>query len=347
MKKITLLLLIIGLINRVRAQDDGALLLSGSVDTYYKYDFSDYRSPEGSSNIPTYFGNEQNSISLGMINFIAQKKVGKASFVGDLSFGSRGQNAGYLSGSLPNAEDGNSFHIQNLYVSYQFTEQFSMTAGYMGTFIGYEIISPTGNFNYSTSYLFSSGPFQNAGIKASYAFTDRIGLMVGLFNDWNVYQDSNGVSDFGAQLSLAPIEGWNACVNFLTGAPSGTIIDLTTSYQVLENTRLGLNVADFNAPHNAGGYAGGAIYVQQGLSNVVSLGLRGEYFNRKNYMEEEVSIEGTDVLSLTLSGNIKAGPLTIIPEFRFDEGSHDVFYNSSLSPVKSASQFLIAAVYSF
>src|SRR3546814_11977160 len=83
--------------------------------------------------------------------------------------------------------------------------------------------------NYTTSYLFSSGPFQNAGIKANYAFSDKVGLMVGLFNDWNVYQDFNGVSDFGAQLSLAPVEGWNAYINFITGSPSGTEIDVTTA----------------------------------------------------------------------------------------------------------------------
>src|SRR5690606_20918845 len=103
---------------------------------------------------------------------------------GEVSFGPRGQYQ-----SLLNGADGNSFHIQNLYMSYDFSDKFSMTAGFMGTFIGYEIISPAGNFNYSTSHLFSSGPFQNSGIKATYAFSDKVSLMAGLFTDWNVYQD--------------------------------------------------------------------------------------------------------------------------------------------------------------
>src|SRR5690606_6286245 len=135
MKKITAILLLSAVATNLYAQEGGGLEISGSVDTYYKYDFSGYTAEDGSSNIGTYFANEQNSISLGMINLIAKQSVGKASFVGDLSFGPRGQNASYLSGSIPNADDGNSFHIQNLYVSYQFTEQFSMTAGYMGTFV--------------------------------------------------------------------------------------------------------------------------------------------------------------------------------------------------------------------
>jgi hypothetical protein len=126
---------------------EAPLQISGSVDTYFKYDFA--KSP----NIKTYFGSEQNSVSIGMIDLALKKTTGKASFVGELSFGPRGQYQ-----SISNGADGNSFHIQNLYVNYAFTDKFSMTAGYMGTFIGYEVISPVANFNYSTSYLFGAVP---------------------------------------------------------------------------------------------------------------------------------------------------------------------------------------------
>ena len=347
MKKITAILLFGALSANLYAQEGSGLEISGSVDTYYKYDFSGYKAEDGSSNIGTYFGNEQNSISLGMVNLILKQRVGKASFVGDLSFGPRGQSAAYLSGSIPNSGDQNSFHIQNLYISYQFTERFSMTAGYMGTFVGYEVISPTGNFNYSTSYLFSSGPFQDAGIRAHYTFSDQVSLMVGLFNDWNVYQDFNGVSDVGAQLALTPVEDWSAYINFISGHATGTVIDLTTSYQVSDAFKLGLNAADYSATDDAGGYSGGALYAQHAITPSLALGLRGEYFTRKEYMEEEIEMGGEEILALTLSGNLKAGPLTIIPEVRFDNGSYEMFFTKSMRPVKNASQFLIAAVYAF
>ncbi len=342
MKKILIAskLMLLGLF--VSAQDE-SLTISGSVDAYYKYDFSKYKDTDGISNIPTSFANEQNSVSLGMINLILGKTVGKASFVGDVSFGPRGQGQ-----SLLTEGDGNSFHIQNLYMSYAFSDKFSMTAGFMGTFVGYEIISPTGNFNYSTSYLFSAGPFQNAGIKAEYAFSDKVGLMVGLFNDWNLYQDFDGVSDFGAQLSLAPVEGWEAYVNFLNGYNTGTIIDLTTSYQITDAFKVGLNAADFSATGtDAGGYSGGALYLQYGFSDAFALGARGEYFQTKDIGSGAGLIEGDSVLGLTLSANVKAGPLTFIPEFRFDNNSEEVFFNSSLNPTKSASQFSLALVYAF
>src|ERR1700760_3726925 len=74
---------------------DPPLVFSGSVDTYYKYDFS------GHANIPTSFANEHNSISIGMVDLGLKKTVGNASFVGELSFGPRGQQQ-----SIPNADPG-------------------------------------------------------------------------------------------------------------------------------------------------------------------------------------------------------------------------------------------------
>ena len=321
------------------------LQISGSVDTYYKYDFAK------SANLNTSFANEQNSISLGMIDLALKKTTGKASFVGELSFGPRGQ-----AQSIPNAagvydETDNSFHIQNLYINYAFSDKFTVTAGYMGTFIGYEVISPAANFNYSTSYLFTNGPFQNAGIKATYVFSDKVSLMAGLFNDWNAYQDFNGVSHIGAQLMIAPVTGWTAYLNVLSGrsagAPgNGTILDLTTGYQITEKFKLGLNAADYSVSNDNGGYSGVALYPQYAVTKAVALGLRGEYFNYKGIG----TAADASVTSLTFSANIKSGGLTFIPEFRFDNDKDFTqgFTKSDFTTAtKSASQFSLAAVYSF
>jgi hypothetical protein len=318
------------------------LQISGSVDTYYKYDFSKR------ANIGTSFAEDQNSISLGMIDLALKKTTGKASFVGELSFGPRGQYGSIPNGNGEAANGDNSFHIQNLYTSYAFTDQFSMTAGYMGTFVGYEVIAPTGNFNYSTSYLFTNGPFQNAGIKANYVFSPKFALMVGLFDDWNVYKDLNGVSHFGAQVTVSPVEGWTAYLNMLTGrsagAPgTGSIYDLTTAYQLTEKFKIGLNAADYSVSNDNGGYSGAALYLQNAFTPGFSLGVRGEYFKTKDIPD----FNGSSVTSVTVSGNFKAGGLTFIPEVRFDNGNTARFVKNNLDPTKSASQFSLAAVYAF
>jgi hypothetical protein len=339
---------------------DPPLVFSGSVDTYYKYDFS------GHPNIPTSFANENNSVSIGMIDLDLKKTVGKASFVGELSFGPRGQ-----SQSIPNASPGfvsidhingnpatgtgtaySSYHIQNLYVSYNVTDKFNLTAGYMSTFVGYEVISPAANFNYSTSYLFTNGPFQNAGFKATYAFSDKVSLMAGIFNDyWNVYQSANKVNTFGAQLTVTPVKGWTAYVNLVTGPASGTEIDLTTAFQITDAFKLGLNAADFTVPSGVGltgGFSGIALYPQLAVSKTVTLGLRGEYFTTKsgNYVTAGPP-PGENVTGITFTANIKAGPLTLIPEVRFDNSSkNDIFVNNNAF-TSNASQFVLAAVYAF
>jgi len=346
MKKLILLLIAVTGFTLAKAQDtvkttsDAPLVIYGSVDTYYKDDFS------GHANIPTYFASDNNSISIGMIDLGLKKTVGKASFVGELGFGPRGQFQSTPNGDGSEANAGNSFHIQNLYVSYNLTDKFNLTAGYMATFIGYEVISPTGNFNYSTSYLFGSGPFQNAGFKATYAFSDKVSLMAGIFNDnWNVYTSTHDVSTFGAQLMLAPVKGWTAYLNLATGPSSGTIFDLTTAYQITSAFKLGLNAATFTPAHGGGGYDGVALYPQIALSKAVTFGLRGEYFESKSTDENPKS----HVTGLTATLNVKAGPLTFIPEVRLDHKSDDftTFTKSDGTLTNSASQFVLAAVYAF
>ncbi|MEL1254310.1 porin [Flavobacterium sp. DGU38] len=323
------------------AQDEAPettpLEISGSGDIYYKYDFAKV------PNIPTSFATDQNSVSLGMLDIALKKKIKNISFVGEISFGPRGQYQSIPNGDGSASNADNSFHIQNLYASYAVTDKLSLTAGYMGTFIGYEVISPVGNFHYSTSYLFTNGPFQNAGIKANYAITEKFGAMLGVFNDsWNTYKadSQKGLNAVGGQLSYVTDKA-SAYLNFMDGSVSGTIIDLTATFQLTDKFKLGLNAADFSNEGDVG-YTGAALYPSYAISDAFSLGLRGEYFKSK-----EGSLD-TDVTAFTLSGNYKIHGLTIIPEFRLDSNSDEVmFVDSDLAPSKSASQVLLALVYGF
>lgn len=343
MKKV-ITILALALTTSLTFAQDTPLEISGSGDLYYKYDFSKYE------NIGTSFATDQNSVSLGMIDIALKKKTGKASFVGEVSFGPRG--AGQ---SIPDV-GGQSFHIQNLYAAYAVSDKFTLTAGYMGTFIGYEVISPLANFHYSTSYLFTNGPFQNAGIKGTYAFSSKVSLMAGLFNDqWNLYKADSmkGLNAVGVQLALTPIEGLSAYINFLDGSASGTIIDLTAAYQITEKFKLGLNVADFSGTIEDTGYTGFALYPSYAVNKNFSLGLRAENFTAKkastfNSNDFSTGVIGDEsVTAFTLSANLKAGGLTFIPEIRMDSGSEKMFSDSDLVATKSATQATIAVVYGF
>jgi hypothetical protein len=223
----------------------------------------------------------------------------------------------------------------------------------MSTFIGYEVISPASNFNYSTSYLFTNGPFQNAGLKATYTFSDKVSLMAGIFNDyWNVYQSEGKVNTFGAQLTVTPVKNWTAYLNVATGPQSGTEFDLTTAYQITSAFKLGLNAADFTAgqPYGyTGGFSGVALYPQLAVSKVVTLGIRGEYFETKAGSYATAGPPpGQSVTGVTFTANVKTGPLTLIPEIRFDNSSKaDLFTDGGGAYTTGATQFLLAAVYAF
>lgn len=324
----------------VKTTADAPLVLYGSVDTYYKDDFS------GHANIPTSFASDNNSISIGMVDLGLKKTVGNASFVGELSFGPRSDE------SIPTS----GYHIQNLYVSYNLSSKLNATAGYMSTFIGYEVISPAANFNYSTSYLFTNGPFQNAGFKLTYTFSDKVSLMAGIFNDeWNVYTSEHDVSTFGAQLTITPVKNWTAYLNVATGPTSGTEFDLTTAYQITGAFKLGLNAATFTPPHYGGGFDGVALYPQLAVSKAVTLGFREEYFKSKSVDAGSTYVDagpaaGGSVFASTFTANIKAGPMTFIPEIRLDsvnKQEYSSFTDSSGNPSTSATQFVLAAVYAF
>ncbi len=323
--------------------ESSPLEISGSADVYYTYDFS------GKDNIPTSFADNRNSLSIGMLDVAITKSFKNVSFMAEFSFGPRSFK------SIPIFDpdgDGNGpmIGIQNLYISYAVTEKLALTAGYMGTFVGYEVISPAGNFNYSTSYLFTNGPFQNAGIKADYAFSDRFAVMVGLFNDWNVYTDTNGMSDIGAQVFLSPAKDWDMYLNFVMGPESGTILDLTTGYQMTDAFYLGLNAADYTyASSIEGGYNGVALYPQYALNDIFAIGLRTEYFTIKEGKDESglITQAAGDVFSTTITGNFKVGGFTFIPEVRIDSSGDLGFLNKDSNPSTNASQVTFAAVYAF
>ena len=179
MKKIILAILIISSIN-VFAQEEETKKkfdFSGSVDVYYRANLTapndeDAIAPGSSfANLPGF--------ALGMANVVASYEGAKVGFVADLVFGPRGTDAIFASPLY--SATGNI--VNQLYAYWNVSESVTLTIGNFNTFLGYEVISPSANFNYSTSYLFSYGPFSHTGLKADFALSEDFSLMLGVFND--------------------------------------------------------------------------------------------------------------------------------------------------------------------
>ncbi|TDM00382.1 MAG: porin [Flavobacteriaceae bacterium] len=339
MKKAYLILAVL-LSSGMAFGQDSKVEISGSADVYYKYDFAKRE------NIQTSFGTDQNSLSIGMLDVVAKKTTGKTSFVGELSFGPRGQFQSIPNGDGREGDEGNTFNVQNLYVSYNVNDDLKLTAGYMSTFEGYEMISPAANFHYSTSYLFTNGPFQNAGLKANYAVSDKVDVMLGVFTDtWNTYKTdpNNGLSTIGGQVAFRPAENISTYFDFLTGDESGTLFDFTGNFQVTDAFKLAVNAATFkHGDASTRDFSGVALYPSYAITDNFALGLRGEYFTY-----QDKGSESQEITAFTLSGNLKSGDLMFIPEIRLDSGKNEIFLDVDGAPTKSASQVLMACVYTF
>ena len=305
--------------------------VSGSVDAYYRANLNapndeDAVAPGSSfANLPGF--------ALGMANVIASYEGEKVGFVADLVFGPRGTDAVFAS------------------PMYSVSESVTLTMGNFNTFLGYEVISPTANFNYSTSYMFSYGPFSHTGIKADFALSEDFSLMLGVFNDTDLTEfNPTGDYAFGAQLGYA-----GQYLNFLLD-PSFTEIDFTGGFDLSDSFFLGINAAYLTGEDDGPGFYGAALYPQLATSDTFTIGLRAEYFEQTDiddpfFPGDSFDAIGTgmdsNVFAVTLTGSFAIDNLTIKPELRLDSASDDFFLDSDLAAQKSLSSFVLAAIYSF
>ncbi|MET6990090.1 porin [Sediminicola arcticus] len=322
------------------AQDEEAktkpkLSLSGSIDAYYRANLSapndENAIAPGSSfaNLPGF--------ALGMANVIASYEGEDVGFVADLVFGPRGTDAIFASPMY--SATGNI--VNQLYVYWNVSDKVKLTFGNFNTFLGYEVISPVANFNYSTSYLFSYGPFSHTGLKADFDLGNEWSAMVAVMNPTDLTEfNPTGNYAFGAQLGYS-----GQYLNFITD-DGAYEIDFTGGFDVSEEFFLGINAAYFD--NDGVGFAGAALYPQYATSDTFTIGLRGEYFTETgDFGAIGTGIEDSSVFAVTLTGSATIGNLMIKPELRLDSASDDAFINNDLTPTKSLSSFVLAAVYSF
>ena len=308
--------LVFGGLTSAQAQEEPTFSVTGSVDSYYRS--AEYAPGTSFANL--------NGFSLGMANIVLSYEGEKHGFVADLVYGPRGADAVFNS-------TGSSSIVNQLYVYYNVSDSFTLTLGNFNTFLGYEVISPVGNFNYSTSYMFSNGPFSHTGLKADIALSDDVSLMLGVLNSTD-YTESQPVGDdymFGAQLGL-----YGQYINFLSGGLSNVSqIDFTGGIDISDSFFLGVNATSYE--DDGGEWSGVALYPQLSMSDSFALGIRYENFDIK---------DTNTFSSFTLTGSYTSGNLTIKPEIRIDSADEKVS-TWSADGDDSLSSFVLAAIYSF
>lgn len=337
MKKLILsLLFVTSFVANAQDAEEKKFTLSGSIDTYFR---SNLNAANDATKVApgTSFANAP-GFSLGMINIIAGYEGEKVGFIADMVYGPRGADAVFES-------TGSSSIVNQLYAYWNVSEKVKLTMGNFNTFLGYEVISPTANFNYSTSYMFSYGPFSHTGIKADISFSEKSSLMVAIMNPTDATEfNPDGKYSLGLQYGYS-----GQFFNYLLN-PDSYEIDFTGGFDITESFFFGLNAAYFSAD-DAAGFYGIALYPQYATSEHFKIGLRAEYFAETDgdFGAIGTGVEDSSIFATTLSANYTVGSLTIIPEIRLDSASENFkgFTDNNSDPTKNLSSFLLAAVYSF
>jgi len=306
--------------------------LSGSIDTYYRS--SEYAPGTSFANLPGF--------AMGMANLIVSYEGEKSGFVADLVFGPRGADAVFGSPQLSDFYRSSNM-VNQLYAYYNVSDSFTLTLGNFNTFLGYEVISPVANFNYTTSYMFSSGPFSHSGIKADIAAGENTSIMLAVLNSTDATEFQPIDDDFmiGAQLGI-----FGQYINYLGGGSNGVSqIDFTGGFNLGDSFFLGINATSYSDDSDVE-FSGVALYPQYTFSDTFALGARFEAFSEDG-LGAIGSISGDgDNTSFTITGSFTSGNFIFKPEIRIDSAS-DKFYTDADGATDSLSAFLVAAIYSF
>jgi|KBSMisStaDraftv2_1062788.scaffolds.fasta_scaffold100447_2 hypothetical protein len=325
------------------------ITISGFVDVYYRYDFS-----QNLANNRTSFTNSHNSFELGMASIKLEHSFGKVGFVADLGFGKRAQEFSYNETGIVQA-------IKQLYVTYSPKDWLKFTMGSWATHVGYELVDAPGNRNYSMSYMFSWGPFSHTGLKAE-ATAGKSGFMLGIANQTD-YKSAplDSKKYLLAQYTYAFSDNVKLYLNYV-GGKRFTDSARTNQYDVVLTGKVNDKFSiGYNGTLNSTKYQvndkydtdaktwwGSAVYFNIDPSDKFGITLRSEYFSDKNQLVAmSLAPEGANIFANTLSFNCKAGPLTIVPELRFETANNKVYFNKDGGSVSSNTSALIAAYYKF
>ena len=352
--------------NVLFAQDSTkTFAISGSIDAFYRYNFSN---PKSGTNNFTSFTNAHNSFELGMATLRADGSAlsGKVTGTADLGFGRRAEEFSYADGQLntasgysdlrfpldsPYVSGKNGFltlaAVKQLYVTYTPGKYVKFTIGKWATHVGYELLDAYANRNYSMDYMFSYGPFSHTGLKLEYA-QGTTGFMIGIANPTDNATTTSTAKTLLAQFSVGSKNGaFKAYLNYqgsFSSLNKFNQVDLVLLGTVSPMFNIGYNGTIFAYKGSNNSWMGSALYFNFDPTPAVGLTLRGEYLGNKNYV---LPLGTKNIFDVTFSVDCKVGPLTIIPELRFESAQSGIYTKHDGDNAKGTAAGLLAAIYKF
>jgi hypothetical protein len=240
-----------------------------------------------------------------------------------------------------NAAEGsnpNTFDIVQGFVQYA-TGPLTVIAGKYVTLAGAEVIAPTGNTNFSRSFLFYAEPLTHTGIRATYAASDTISLIVGVNNGWN-YSSLQTSGSKTAEMGVAwtPDKLFSLTAQAYVGKDptfdaQKTLVDAVATYNATGALTFILSYDWGRQQQHAAGapdldWNGAAFYTNYALSDQWRVSLRLEYLDDKDGF-----VTATDVRQTLKEGTITFGydpvkSFELRLEARYDKSTRPSFVRS-------------------
>ena len=284
--------------------DASGIAVTGYLDTSYSHLSGDGVFTSGVAN--RVFDTQQDGFSLqqAALNVGYQPKEGFGAFV-NLTLG----NDADVIAPYDRYPSTSKFDVTQAYAQYA-GSGFTVIAGKYVTLAGAEVIASPSNPNFSRSILFGFAiPFTHTGLRATFAPTDALTLVLGLTNGWDDLKDTNSSKTVELGATFAPVKAFSIAaagyfgkerVGGLVG--SGTegersLIDVVATWNISDALTLIVN-GDWGQQDNLGEYLtslgvyggpnynakwdGVAGYLNYTVSDNWKLSLRAEYFDDKD-----------------------------------------------------------------
>ena len=334
--------------------------VSGVVDGYYSYNnnkvdmFTQGRA----------FDVRHNAFSLQMGKISLEKKNSVDSPLGfrvDLAAGETIDRIISVSDSSRN--DGTK-HVLQAYGSYVAPGGLTIDFGKFYTPIGLEVVDTKDNFNYSRGWLFTFGPYYHMGLRAKYAFNDKVAVTGFLVNGWdNVFENNVKTGKtVGVQLGLTPSPKFAWTHTFMSGpeAPLANvpavstrdnwrhIYDTVASVYVTDKFTLAGNLVygrDGDDAGNRGDWFGFAGSFRYAFSDKLAFSPRFEVLRDESGLRTGLAQTVKDI-TLTQEFKLANNFLTRV-EYRRDFSNRNFFTNSAGAARDNQNTFIIGFSYFF
>jgi Putative beta-barrel porin-2, OmpL-like. bbp2 len=237
----------------------------------------------------------------------------------------------------------------------------TVIAGKYVTLAGAEVIAPTGNTNFSRSFLFYAEPLTHTGIRATYALSDTLSVVAGVNNGWNYSSLTTSGSKTGeVGLAWTPSKAFALTAQAYVGKDptfdaQRTLVDAVATYNASDALTLILTFDWGKQKQQKSGdpdlnWNGAAFYTNYALNEQWRVSFRVEYLDDK-----EGFVTGTGIAQTLKEGTLTFGydPIKNFElriEGRYDKSTQPTFVRSltAANPLAdSQTGFALQGIYKF